>query len=378
MAAGEKRAAAEAADGAVDDVDFFRVEKRRERIAPAPLALGALALTIVLAVADGGVADEDERREFRIRGLGQRAAGATGGSRSRWVDDGGRGRGGDGFALHGEQRGERISAQALQAGDDERGVDLGAGGIGVGVVLREKWFHGVDAAALVVVGDEGSEVDERDTGGLGDFGGPRAPLAVGALDAALAPFVSDGEREENRCGAFGLHVGDHLAQIRAEGADDLMFFGEEIVDFLRLVAEAADRTAGARGVVDRAGVVVAELNQHGVAGLHALEEFVPQPLGDEGAAAAAATGAIRDIDFFEIEIRRKRHAPAGGGGAAVGRGGVAGDPERGQLGIEERFGGRLGRLGRRRKRGVLRGPKHREQAKRESCDDAQAFFLGAW
>ena len=58
---------ARAADGAVHDVDLPPVEGLFERIAPPELAVAAVAP----AGPHGGVADEEQRRERRVAGLGQ-------------------------------------------------------------------------------------------------------------------------------------------------------------------------------------------------------------------------------------------------------------------------------------------------------------------
>jgi hypothetical protein len=66
--------AGEAADGAVDDVDFGGVEEVGDGRAPSPEAVGAHAV----AVADGGVADEDEGGEFGVGGAGEAEGGFLG------------------------------------------------------------------------------------------------------------------------------------------------------------------------------------------------------------------------------------------------------------------------------------------------------------
>ena len=70
--------------------------------------------------------------------------------------------------------------------------------------------------------------------------------------------------------------------------DDFVLVREQVVDLLRLLAGAVKRTAGARAVVHRARVVVAELHDHHVAFAELREHRVPVPLADERAAAAAA------------------------------------------------------------------------------------------
>ena len=52
---------------------------------------------------------------------------------------------------------------------------------------------------------------------------------------------------ESRIGSrpLRLRVGDHLAEVPAEGVYDLMLLGEEVVDLLGLVAEPGERAARA-------------------------------------------------------------------------------------------------------------------------------------
>ncbi len=148
-------------------------------------------------------------------------------------------------ALGGEKCAERGILDPLEACDDERGVEVRTGGIGVRVVLWEKGVHLVLAERLVFVGDEAREVDIGDAGGLGDLLGELAPRAVAALNLAILPFVADGERKDDGRRALGPHVCDHLSHIPAVGVDDLVLFGDGVVDLLRLLAKCRDRAAGA-------------------------------------------------------------------------------------------------------------------------------------
>jgi len=73
-----KAAGAGTAEGAVDDVDFGRVEIKSERSAPAPLAIRSIGGAIAgSAIADGGVADEPESREFVVNWDGRGVATGT-------------------------------------------------------------------------------------------------------------------------------------------------------------------------------------------------------------------------------------------------------------------------------------------------------------
>src|SRR5205823_3896996 len=57
LPSGEVRAAAAAAQGAIDELDPRRVEERGQGLAPSPLAVRAVSA----AVADRGVADQEQR-----------------------------------------------------------------------------------------------------------------------------------------------------------------------------------------------------------------------------------------------------------------------------------------------------------------------------
>ena len=70
-----------------------------------------------------------------------------------------------------------------------------------------------------------------------------------------------------------------------------MLLGEEVVDFLgsRRRAPGSEPRAICFAV-DRAAIVVTELDQDVIAGLHTFEQAVPEPFGDECPAAAPAAG----------------------------------------------------------------------------------------
>ncbi len=69
-------AARQPAHRAVDQVDLRRIDVGRQWIAPPPLPLRALALAVVVAIAHGGVANQDDRWQRRIGRLGQHDLGA--------------------------------------------------------------------------------------------------------------------------------------------------------------------------------------------------------------------------------------------------------------------------------------------------------------
>jgi hypothetical protein len=138
--------AGEATDGMVDDVDFGGVEEVVDGVTPAPEAVGADAV----AVADGGVADEDEGGECGVGwlleaetfllggGVGLRAHGA------RW--GGGRcGRGGWGCSRNGGGGRRLLSREGEErdkagGGGGEEGVVGDAGDSRHGGLLSGKLF----------------------------------------------------------------------------------------------------------------------------------------------------------------------------------------------------------------------------------------------
>jgi hypothetical protein len=110
--------AGEAADGAVDDVDFGGVEEVGDGRAPTPETVGAEAV----AVADGGVADEDEGGELGVGGAGEAEGGFLGfGVGGLWWCG----------LLGGLLRGEGEEGEEAGEGGGEEG-GLGVGGAGHG------------------------------------------------------------------------------------------------------------------------------------------------------------------------------------------------------------------------------------------------------
>ena len=73
--------AGEAADGAIDDVNLGGIEEIGDGRAPSPEAVGACAV----AVADGGIADEEDGGEVGIFGAGEAEADLLGACVLRWA-----------------------------------------------------------------------------------------------------------------------------------------------------------------------------------------------------------------------------------------------------------------------------------------------------
>src|SRR6266849_10633648 len=111
-----------------------------------------------------------------------------------------------------------------------------------------------------------------DENGVCSVGGLFGPVAVivggGAGDLAVFPTVSGSEGEDDRDGASGLNVGDVLSHVPAKAVNDLVLFGEDVVDFLGFLADAFDAGAGAEIVVDGAAIILAELDDGEIAFLN--------------------------------------------------------------------------------------------------------------
>ena len=78
-----------------------------------------------------------------------------------------------------------------------------------------------------------------------------------------------------------------------------------------------------------AAIVVAELHQHVVAFPDVGEDRIPAAFVQKGTAAAAADGAVDDLDLRRVELGHQRVAPAHLPAALGPYGGVADDPQRG-------------------------------------------------
>src|SRR6185503_8105824 len=94
-------------------------------------------------------------------------------------------------------------------------------------------------------------------------------------------------------------------------------------DFFGLVAGAANAAALAVVAGECTAVVVAELDDDEIALLCFLEDRIPAPLGNEGAAGSSADGAVDDVDSAGVEELAQRVAPAALAGGVDANGGVA-------------------------------------------------------
>src|SRR5262249_10025275 len=140
------------------------------------------------------------------------------------------------------------------------------------------------------------------------------------------------------------------------------------------IPDALQRGAGAARV-ERTAVVVAELHEDEVAGLHLGEDLVPQPLGLVRPAAAAAAGPVLDADLRAIkegaDAISPRPQPARALAAAVVHRRLA-DEEQGR---QPRGGGR--RLGLVGARGAVQGEDRREGGHRMTHGTSRAH-PGGW
>jgi hypothetical protein len=226
--------------------------------------------------------------------------------------------------------------QHLERGHHIGRVLLRARDVGVHGVVDELRLHGLATLALIAIRDDAREIDE---GHLPIARRAPGPAAIGfpgrTFDTSVFPEIALREREENRRRALRARVGDHVSQVVTEGVHGLVFAGDDIVDLRVLVADPRNGAACAqrpartgRFLVERAGIVVAELDDHEVAGLHVRQHLFPMSFRDEGAAAAAAARGVDHPQLRGIEERLQYRAPALLVLVAVrvgGRGGIAGD-----------------------------------------------------
>ena len=115
------------------------------------------------------------------------------------------------------------------------------------------------------------------------------------LFANIARKVEAFKESHPEADIIRLGIGDELAEIPAVGVHDLALAGEQVVDLLGFLADAADGAAGAGGVVERAGVVVAELHNYVIAFFQCSQYFIPAAFGNKSAAAASADRAVDDV-----------------------------------------------------------------------------------
>jgi len=90
----------------------------------------------------------------------------------------------------------------------------------------------------------------------------------------------------------------------------LVLLCQQVIDFFRLVADAAQRPTSARIIVYSSAVVMAELHQDKIAGLELSNYFIPKSLGHKGTATTSAASAVFDMDFGLVKIVCYRIAPA--------------------------------------------------------------------
>src|SRR6266699_900707 len=80
--------------------------------------------------------------------------------------------------------------------------------------------------------------------------------------------------------------------------------------------------------IQRATIVMPELNQHKIAGLHLIKDVVPEAFGSKGPAAAPGARAVKHVDACRIEVGSERIAPAARSVGIVVRGRIAHHKER--------------------------------------------------
>src|SRR5262249_58955916 len=124
------------------------------------------------------------------------------------------------------------------------------------MLIGEEQIDLIRPQRLVAASDDLVEVDESDLSGLRHLLGPARVLIAG--DSSLFPDLSRDWRTDDWRRAVGSGVGDVFAQVPAVAMNDLVFFGEQVVDLFGLFAHTFDRAARSRCVVGGSAVVVAE------------------------------------------------------------------------------------------------------------------------
>ena len=131
------------------------------------------------------------------------------------------------------------------------------------------------------------------------------PLSIGvvaAFDLAFGPLVAGSERKENRRSALLAHILDELLQVPSERVYHLI--GARSSQFIHVAGVgSASNDATHFLIVDGAYVVVAELYEHIVAGLHAVVDLVPTTFIEIGARATSCLGTVHARDLLGIEHR---------------------------------------------------------------------------
>ena len=180
---------------------------------------------------------------------------------------------------------------------------------GVRVVGGKERRHRVSSEPVVTRGDERVQIDEIRATGTGRLLRPGAVIQL-PHDLLAGPHVARDRRADDDRGALLLGLRDHPAQVPAVGVHLFAVAGHLVVDRRGFVVRAAQRTAGARRIVDRAGVVVAELHHEHVSPFQEREHAFPVTERHVGAAAQAADGAIDDVHLRRVEVFREAVAPA--------------------------------------------------------------------
>ena len=118
--------------------------------------------------------------------------------------------------------------------------------------------------------------------------------------------------------------------------DDFVLLGDDIVNFLGLFSDSwqlSARSPGAGGhglcFIDRAGIIMTELNEHIISRFQLIDEVAPCSLRDERAAACPSYSAVANVYQLQVKIGREQDPPAIAGGG----GGIAGNKKRGQFWI---------------------------------------------
>jgi len=226
--------------------------------------------------------------------------------------------------------------QGFEAGDDGFGVETGAGGRAVRLIVREERGDGGLAEGVEAAGEDGVEIDEWDALLDGDGASPAGNGLWGLAEVAVLPLIVGNGGAEDGGGAVGEGVDGDLTEVPAEGVDELGLVGGGVGEIAEVVVDTGETAFHGGGGI---GVVAGELDEDDIAGFDEGEGVGPEAFGDIGTGGAAGDGSIDDIDLGAIEEGGEGIAPAlaaGGGATRAGAdGGVADEEE----GAKDRIGG---------------------------------------
>src|ERR1700723_1468644 len=162
---------------------------------------------------------------------------------------------------------------------------------------------------IIFVRGDGVEVDEACAARPCGVGGPGCVAIETANNFALEPEIARRRRTDDDRSAFGLCIGDVLAQIPSITVNRFFLMGSGRLNVVRLISISLERCA--IGIVLRVqGVVVSELNDDPVSGLQLIDDLGPGSLLDVSAAASSTESFVVNVNLDRIEHGNELGSPS--------------------------------------------------------------------